>query len=155
MPYSDVRLTLRLPTTDDQLKCLAEALIYDMRDASDALIERTLADMMVGRHATDDRPEQIWATLFGAERIGFSFERGNHDVTITDDEGRAKPVLVGVLIQLIYPGCLPLAYTYSSDTTDTDFRHSGGCVVVTDVAVVVKDATALAVETSKAAGSHG
>ena len=155
MPYSNVRLTLRLPTTDHQLKCLAEALIYDMRDASDAMIERTLADMMVGRHATDDRPEQLWATLFGAERIGFSFERGNHDVTITDDDGRAKPALFGVLIQLIYPARLPLAFTYSSDTADTEFRHSGGCVIVTDLRIVVEDATALAMETGKAAGNHG
>ena len=155
MRSSDVRLKLRLPTTDGQLTCLVEALMYDMRNASDAMIERTLADMMVGRHATDDCPEQLWETLFGAERIGFSFERGNHHVTITDDNGRARPALVGVLIQLIYPARLPLAFTYSSDTTDTEYRHSGGCVIVTDLGIVVNDATALAVKTAKAAGIHG
>ena len=155
MRYTDVRLKLRLPTTDGQLTCLVEALMYDRRNANDAVIERTLADMMVGRHATDDRPEQLWQTLFGAERIGFSFERGNNDVTITDDDGRAKPALVGVLIQLIYPARLPLAFTYSSHATDTEYRHSGGCVIVTDLGIVVNDATALAVKTAKAAGIHG
>lgn len=155
MPNSRVRLAIRLPVTDHQHACITEAVMYDMRDAPHALIERSLADMMVGRHANDDRPEQLWATLFGTERIGFSCERHDDWITITDDERRAKPALVGILVQLVFPARLPLAFTYSSETPGNEFRHSGGCVIVSDLAVIVRDASALAIETSTAAGNYG
>lgn len=140
MPESKTWLAIRIAADDHERTCLAEALVYNIEPGREKLIGRALADQIAGRTADSEQPEAIWQTLFGNQAIGFSFTIAGEHVVISSDDGLANPLLIGRLMQIVFPNRLPLSFTYASERPGERDVFSGGWVIVTDTSVGQFDA---------------
>ena len=155
MPSDIVRIGFKIKVNDEEKASLVEALIYEHDTDPNRLIGRTLANLLLGKHANEADPERLWVQLFGEQLIGFDINPSpDLDlswVRITDFQGMANPALIGKLIQITLTRHLPLVFTYASENPDHRDRYSGGCVIVTDGEVMVRDARLWADQTRRSA----